>query len=346
MDSAVGITPPVALFWTPGANATQHDLFVWKDGDTMTVNPTAANLKQISYTYQTAFVSGAKYHWKVVVKNTYCVTSGAEQTFTLRELSNLVVSNVQAPVDPFSGKKIDIEYTITNIGAGETGMVPWYESVYLSLDTVFSPNIDLLLGSFPYQTALNPGQGYTKTSRMSLPDGILGDYYIFVKTDVYNSVGEAHETDNVSAPAFMYVNLSPYPDFRVTSVLTPNNAFTGTAITVQWTVKNNGTGPDPNPNSSDRIYISPSPVFNFFNAHYLGQLTYAGNDFNIIQPDSSITRFRQVVLPDTMIGIQYIYVLQTLPIRSMNLCSTETTPAMGRILISFCRRPPIWWYKP
>lgn len=302
----MNVDPPVTFSWAPAAAASRYDLFVWHDTLPMPAEPVTANLDEISYYYTYGLVFGDTYKWQVVAKNDFCETSGPLQTFTVRELPDLEVSNVSVPGMPFSGQEIEVSWQVDNNGAGGTGADGWIDAIYLSADTTFQLFLDTYLGGFANLTTLNPGQMYTQTANVMLPDGIEGNYYIFVYADRYNAIKETDNSNNYGARGEMQVMITPPPDLQVASIITPNNAFSGQGIDVTWVVKNEGVGNmDPNITYLDRIYLSDEPVFN------VGASTLLGSQMHTATLDAgaSDTLTKTVTLPQGIFGDYYIHIL-------------------------------------
>lgn len=65
----------------------------------------------------------------------------------------------------------------------ETKNTLWSDAVYLSFDATLNTSFDIYLGAVQNLTALNPGIGYTNTGTFTIPNGIVGNYYVFIFPD-------------------------------------------------------------------------------------------------------------------------------------------------------------------
>lgn len=305
-DGSLGLGPPLNFSWQPSQGATRYDLYLWLASEPQPDMPIGQDLFQITFAYNSGnWEYGATYNWQVVAKNNFCETAGPVQSFTLRELPELEVQNVQLPAMPFSGQSIELSWEIHNSGFGSTAMESWYDYIYLSLDNVYQPNIDTYLGGFINLTALDAGQSYAQMKEVTLPQGIQGTYYIFVVTDYNLSVQEVDEDNNVSAAASMPVTLTPPPDLVVTSIIAPNQAFSGTSVNINWTVENQGAGDVPAGNSfQDLIYFSQYEAFDPFSSYFLGSYQSAP-----IAAGAFHTRNQTVQLPQGVLGDYYIHIV-------------------------------------
>ncbi len=137
------------------------------------------------------------------------LTTSAPFTVTPAPLPALTVAAVQTPPEAFSGEPLNVSWTVTNtepgIAIGQalppedapvapvTPTLPanstWTDEVYMSR----SPTLDasaISLGTFPYSGALTPGASYTEAEQVTLPVGVSGNYYFFVRTDIDGQVYE------------------------------------------------------------------------------------------------------------------------------------------------------------
>ncbi len=304
-EGAVDIDIPIDFSWLPSIGAENYDLYLWKQGDPIPTQPTGKDLNQINYAYtNNNLVFGAVYEWKVVAKNDFCETEGPTQSFTLRELPDLIAKNVLTPSSPFSGQEIELTWEVENQAVGSTSMTGWYDYIYLSADQVFQEGVDTYLGGFVNLTALNFGESYAQTKMVNLPEGIQGTYYIFVIADRNNNLIEGNDDNNISAASPIAITLTPPPDLVVTDIIQPNQAFSGTEINVQWTVLNQGLGDVIPSYFVDRIYISTSPVFNIANAEYLG----AEVRESLVAGESEI-KSKTLALPANVFGDYYVHIV-------------------------------------
>ncbi|NCR78336.1 MAG: Na-Ca exchanger/integrin-beta4, partial [Microcystis aeruginosa K13-06] len=98
---------------------------------------------------------------------------------------------------------------------------------------------------------LEPNETYTASSTVTLPGQAVGSGYLLFRTDAYNYQVESNEDDNVYAQA---INIAA-PNLIITSATAPSTGILGGAISVSWTVLNNGTVPA-NADWYDSVYLS------------------------------------------------------------------------------------------
>ncbi|TVR54622.1 MAG: hypothetical protein EA425_01565, partial [Puniceicoccaceae bacterium] len=170
---------------------------------------------------------------------------------------NLVVTEVFQPdaADLRSGELIEISFRVENLGSLATQVSTWFDKVVLSTDTVFGNENDIELGLIRRDGVLQPGEGYTVTTSLSIPDGISGSFYLGVYTDFTNTVNEfLLEGDNVtfSESAFP-IALADYPDLVVEDLVLDGPDADG-HYTISWTTANRGVAPAP-AGFSDRVRV-------------------------------------------------------------------------------------------
>ncbi len=300
-----GITQPVMFSWSPANNATKYDLYVWLSTDPQPTTPTVADITGISYSYNVMLNFGATYNWTIVAKNDYCSATGGIQTFNTSSLPDLTVQMVSVPISAFSEQTISVSWEVKNDGVGSTGTSQWTDAIYLSPDQTLDIFADQYMKGVANLSALTGGQSYTNTTDITLPQGITGNYYVFVFTDRFTGVSEANEANNDTAnTTAMLVNLKPPPDLQVTSVLaTPTNVFSGSPLTVNFTVENKGFGATSGGFWRDRVYISNDSVWTT-SATLLKTLSHTG----ALDVDSFYTQSTTVTVPGSIFGKHYIHV--------------------------------------
>lgn len=313
-DSVIVSSYPQPFSWAPATNAIAYDFYVWPDGTSMPAIPTFADQTQIGVAlnqgYLVGFTPGKRYFWKVIAKDACSQNSSVTRTFTTANVPDLIVSAIAAPDTVFSGQNIAVDVTIKNIGPVLTTST-WLDGLYLSADTVLDENADLRLGSQTNVAALGFNQTYINAFQAKLPDDVIspsvtvGDYYLIAKAKNYGNQAESTSVNNVYYKKLV-INLTPPPDLRVTSVVSPSVVFSGQTLALTYTVKNSGIGNTKVTWWRDYVYISADSVLNTGTAIKLSDLTY---NQGILMHDSSYTRATSVTVPIQLFGRYYIHVV-------------------------------------
>jgi large repetitive protein len=231
----------VTLSWQPATNAYLYDIFIWKASDPIPVVPVKANHAAIQYTYSNLSYATA-YNWKIVAKNPCFETESETMSFSVTDLPDLIVTEIDVPEASLSGTTMNISYAITNIGLGETGWMHWSDRIYLSQNPVFDPDGSILAGTFQNVSFLEPEESYTKSAVISLDNYLEGQFYVFVVADVFNNIQETNEENNLlRSENPVEVIMSTFPDLLVRDVQAiTNSVVPGSAFSVGWIVENIG----------------------------------------------------------------------------------------------------------
>jgi hypothetical protein len=342
-NGATGLALPLQLSWLPGNNALTYDLYIWESEAAQPSTPFAANLTSVSYTISAnALAYNKAYKWRLVSKNACLQTAGPVQEFTLKPLPDLVVSQVQIPASAFSGQMVSFSWRVTNNGPGNTTTNQrWNDAVFLSFDTLpnffLPPNTNpaawnalefpvkpLLIGTRQNVSALDAGQHYDNTLNFTLPLNYSQPLYVYVIANYQpaaNAPLEMTMTNNTArASDSVHVILSPTPDLRVDTVVTPSSVFSGSTINLSYKVKNYGVLTPSGSGWTDKFYISQSPLFNSHTAiplklpkangsYYPDAVDASFSNSVQLQADSSYSRSVQLVVPNFIFGSYFIYVV-------------------------------------
>jgi hypothetical protein len=220
---------------------------------------------------------------------------------------DLQVTNIQVPTFAFSGSQINVQYTVSNLGATPTQVGTWLDRIRLA-DNPDAVNLTNMKNVTYSSGILLPDSSYTRNEVITLPEGIFGSYYIYVQTDVNNVVFEhAFSANNTSVSDSIEVLLVPPVDLVVSEITAPSIVSPNEVVNISYTVTNQG-GSTPNVNYwLDRIYISTEPELTSA-ASFLGNQTVSGI---VVEPDSSYTKSRNVTIPAGLSGDQYYFLVYT-----------------------------------
>lgn len=333
---------PLMLSWVPGHHTLSYDVFIWEEGTSKPVIPTAGNVAQISYELnsRSGLSYDKTYNWQVVSKNGCLQSAGPVQTFRLRKAADLTVTQVSAPLSANSGQKITITWKVKNMGEGNTMMnEKWADAVFLSFDTIPNftmattqniawsqlefPVVPLLVGTRPNVSALDVGQEYTNSLDFDIPVHYSQPLYVYIianfKGDALAPPDADYSNDTLRQKDPIQVVLTPTPDLRVDTVFLPATIFSGSTINVTYKVTNYGALTPAGSRWTDKLYISRSPLFSKKNALPLqrtkvNETYYPSIDATIannamLQTDSSVTRSMDVVIPNFISGTWFIHVV-------------------------------------
>lgn len=175
---------------------------------------------------------------------------------TLRPVPDLAVVAVQTPADGFSGQLFELSWTVTNRGPASAEGT-WFDSVYLSLDTQFEPELDTYIGYAERPHTLTNGQCYTQTATLRVPPDVSGLLYVFAVCDSTERVNErGARANNVGrAPTPVSVWIRPPADLVIGTIAIPANAMAGYEMALTYVLHNQGTNAAFGP-WVDALYLS------------------------------------------------------------------------------------------
>nr|NCR88478.1 hypothetical protein [Microcystis aeruginosa G13-10] len=228
-------------------------------------------------------------------------SSAAIPIQVVRRTPDLQVTQITAPSTAVSGQPFTVTWKVENLGENTTNVSYWYDEVFLSTDAILNQG-DLSLGTIYQARNLDPSGSYQTSRTFTLPADIQGNYYVLVRTDIYNYITEdGLENNNIGvAVTPSNIALSEVPDLVVNNLVTPTQAVSGQSLELTWTVKNEGF------NSSDGwrdyFYLSRDRFFDSANDIYLG---FVG-DREGLNSGQAYTKTNRFTVPRGLTGDYYL----------------------------------------
>ena len=210
--------------------------------------------------------------------------------------ADLIVSAASAPPTGVAGTSVTVHWTVTNQGSGDTVVTSWTDAVYANTGDTLDASA-VLLDSFTHTGLLNAGGSYSQSRAVPLPQDLLGSYNLFVVTNADGAVYEGSNSgNNASAPMPISI-VQELPDLVVSAASAPAAALSGSAVLVNWTVTNQGTGGTGTTSWLDNVYADTGTTVDA-NAVLLGSFTNA----EALAAGGSYSQSQLVTLPITMSG--------------------------------------------
>lgn len=191
-----------------------------------------------------------------------------------RSEADLRVSSAVVTPVAGDGRSFDLQFTVTNQGVASTNANAWVDGIWLSGDANIGAG-DIRVGTVARSNPLPVGGSYTINTRITVPASVdAGNFRVLVRADDDNAVIEGTAEDNNTAAAAVRIGGLPAPDgqlpigdlvvlrpdLTVVAVNPPTEAFSGQAVTIRWTVRNQGEDDVTNPywwwSSYDQVYLS------------------------------------------------------------------------------------------
>ena len=251
--------------------------------------------------------------------------------------ADLVVTDVVLPEVNYSGEKIVIRYTVTNVGDYPVweGTAYWRDFLWISADETFDRMRSSYLGAVfqPHDGPLGPGESYEVAVEATLPKGTGGDYYLHIHLDAHNDqlprympytsrmldtgwwpadtgrnsswLGEfdhwAFEDPRNNLHSSPFSITYREADLQVTDLIVPAGADSGSTVPITFTVTNMGNRDTRQSSWSDRLFLSTDASLDGRDL-YLGGHGRGG----VLAIGQSYTATVDVRLPDGIDGDFYV----------------------------------------
>ena len=175
------------LLWPQFPGATSYHIFVWVHGTDRPQVPTAVVYTRQYYT-STNFPSGTRMLWQIeyVTSDDNTVPSPV-WGFETQSVPDLAVNDIEVPPVAFSGQQFDVSWTVVNNGnRGISINNNWYDGIYIGRSSNFGQS--RRVGLIRQRRFVDPSDGYIAEYTVFLPPEDIGNFYVFITTDVYRQV--------------------------------------------------------------------------------------------------------------------------------------------------------------
>lgn len=311
LEDDIAIQPEFS--WNVASGADSYEFELSTDTDFEGIEVHVTNLMETGYSLDESLNYESVYYWRIRAENEFGLSDWSEPWSFTTEIDpddligpDLIVSEISAPATAFSGRDIEISWTITNQGEEGTFAPIWYDGVFLD---------EQELGRTSNVSYLSAGESYTQEFTVTVPIDASGSKELSVRADIRNDQEEPNSENNVSEPLSITIEQSPYADLQVTSITAPPTAFSGDSIDIGWTIENFGTGPADVDYWYDSIFLTENEDIDFdfaglnenaivIHDTFLGMQKQEGP----LQPGESYTVWSRVQLPFDEFGSLNLFV--------------------------------------
>jgi hypothetical protein len=221
---------------------------------------------------------------------------------------DLIVSNITTPATGISGQVVNVEWTVKNDGGSVLENTKVIDRILVSKSATFDEANSQVVKVLAYQTRRIPaGEDTLQKSSIVLPEGISGNYYVYVQTDYTDTVFESGGNNNIRRSAApVAVMLGPWADLQVSAVQAPATAAAAEAASISYTVFNRGNRATNDSSWTDKVFVSLKPTWDPASAVLVSEIAQKAN----IGKDSSYTITASLIMPGNIGGADYyVYVL-------------------------------------
>ena len=225
------------LQWPDYPNSDKYRVYVWRFGTERPNSPVEISLDR-SYVPRAAYLHDTKMLWQVefvlragVLVNNASIIPSPVWGFKTKQYPDFKLVSVSAPSYAFSGRTFEVSWYVENVGSRGTSVYSWYDKVYVSLSA--SASRGQLTKTVHRQSFLDPGDSYTGKTSLQVPDSMIGNYFVFVETDIYRHTSDIDRSNNKGrSTTIVQIKLTPPPDLQVKSVVVPLTTFSGEFVMV------------------------------------------------------------------------------------------------------------------
>lgn len=170
---------------------------------------------------------------------------------------DLAVIAISGPDSVLSGQVITVQWTVQNLGDARTLVSDWHDGMYLSGDSLLNRNQAVLLKRVRHSASLAAKASYTQTEQVQLPNGISGEFFLYVITDLENRVADSDPANNFRRMEHpLFIQATELPDLAAIALAGPSESQSGQPVIVRWSGQNTGTGSILRQAWQDAIFLS------------------------------------------------------------------------------------------
>ena len=232
-DGEVNVGLTETLRWIKYPNSFKYHVYLWKNGENR------IKVAEVSYNFYRP--DGKKYYppssemlWQIEFQlrhrylfSNQSIIPSPVWLFETIQITDFSVTTVSSPEIFFTGRTMQVSWTVENKGSRGNYQLNWYDWVFLARDVDMNSG-RLLSKAVRMQRLIFPGDTYTATAMISIPNDLLGTVFVHIITDYYNYFSEINRTNNHGVnlqPLLM--KLTPPPDLQVDQVVAPGRTFSG-----------------------------------------------------------------------------------------------------------------------
>lgn len=176
------------LSWTPQAQAREYRIYLYPSSEPRPATPFAV-VGSSTLNYQLAYnhglPAGVILKAEVMAWEPCSQEISAAVLFSFGQRPDLRVTNLVYAPTLNANSNASLTYTVTNMGSGSTGSKGWHETIYLNPDRADLRPANLGSSMFKLLDianlkALAPGENYTRTVNIHIPEEAAANFYFWV----------------------------------------------------------------------------------------------------------------------------------------------------------------------
>ncbi|MCA9138444.1 MAG: hypothetical protein KDB00_16850, partial [Planctomycetales bacterium] len=189
---------------------------------------------------------------------------------------DLELSKLLSVDQAFSGQPLQVEYQVTNVGNHPAGFsAGWTDFLWLSDEPRINARSQLLTWQ-GYPSPLVPGESYSSTATVNLPNDTAGDFYLIGNADGWDDLFEQGVEENNILSKPLQIRLTPPADLEVINIQAPEAVAWGDEVVVTYQVANNGLSETTARRWVDELWLSEDDTLDFSTDQRLIQKPHVG----------------------------------------------------------------------
>ena len=174
------------LIWPQYPGAYSYEVYIWGYGNERPNGP-AAVVDVRQYESTNSYPPGTRLLWQIeYITGANSSVPSPVWGFTTQPYPDLSVVDVTIPDYAFSGQEFDVQWTVINQGNISTDVYYWYDAVYIGHTANFLDSRQVL--ATLQNRLVDPEDGYMDEARIQLANDDIGNFYVFVLTDIFEAV--------------------------------------------------------------------------------------------------------------------------------------------------------------
>ena len=186
-DREINVHVLASLQWPPYPGDITYRVYVWPRDSPKPDQPTTSTT---GLQHSPRFHPGTWYNWQIEYVNRAngsVVNTSPVWSFETRPYPDLMVDVINLPATAFSGQSFDVSWIVINIGNITTPQRVWSDAVY------FGPSTNERLrrqgAIVRHNSFVDPNDdGYIASATINLNVEDIGNFFVFVDTDIYRQV--------------------------------------------------------------------------------------------------------------------------------------------------------------
>jgi len=225
----------VDFSWTPITNGI-FDLYLWEAGSVIPSIPTVSNLSNFRYTNSSFCQYGKSYKWKVIARSNCNSIESKVDSFSIRQLPDLLVSEISYPNELYAGEEIVVKAKIINKG-GNANSSYWIDRLAIATNS----NLQGLTSLTEYSSwhSVSKDSTYIVEFRVTLPLDTIKFTRFVLTADVNNNLFESDESNNTLLSDSIHIIHPVIDDKEYQTLCKLYQTTSGSSWTNKWDISSN-----------------------------------------------------------------------------------------------------------